>query len=253
MAWYPGADRHNIPPGPSDPPIQARIICMHTMAGWIQGAENRFKDGSGIEAHFGVAMDGRCWQWRDTAFQADAQAAGNGYCISVETEDGGHPETPWTPRQFQVLVDLLTWLGHEHAIPMRLVRTTDDRGIGYHRQFPSWNPHNHSCPGDVRLRQLATELLPALQGADADMTNEQAAQLTTVARQSQAVYDALIVPGTTSPEQTVNLLFDRVRTIEKVVTTPPEPLEPIISEPVTIDLDALADKVADKLAARLAE
>ena len=46
---------------------------------------------------------------------------------------------------------------------------------------------------------------------EADMTPEQASQL-------KKIYNALIVPGTTSPEQTVNLLFERVRNIEDALT-----------------------------------
>jgi uncharacterized protein (TIGR02594 family) len=48
---------------------------------------------------------------------------------------------------------------------------------------------------------------------EADMTPEQASQL-------KKIYNALIVPGTTSPEQTVNLLFERVRNIEDALTVP---------------------------------
>jgi hypothetical protein len=166
MALFPDAANHNIPPGPNDPAITPRIIVVHTMDGSIESAEDRFTDGSGVEAHFGVAMDGRVWQWRDTLRQADAQAAGNGFCISVETEDKGDPNNRWTPTQFQRLVELISWIGRTHSIPMRLVTATSERGIGFHRQFPEWNPESHSCPGDVRLGQLKAELLAALQEDD---------------------------------------------------------------------------------------
>jgi hypothetical protein len=43
-----------------------------------------------------------------------------------------------------------------------MVKTTNERGIGFHRQFPEWNKNNHSCPGDTRLAQLKNELIPAL-------------------------------------------------------------------------------------------
>jgi hypothetical protein len=66
--------------------------------------------------------------------------------------------------QFDKLVQLIRWCGSTHNIPMKLVTSTSDRGIGYHRQFARWNPNNHSCPGDVRLAKLKNELLPALQG-----------------------------------------------------------------------------------------
>jgi hypothetical protein len=161
MARYPKAEDHNKPPAANDPPITARIICIHTMDGTIESAEDRFFS-TPFEAHFGVAMDGRVWQWRDTSIQADSQFDGNEYCISIETEDKHKPETRWTDIQFQRLVELITWIGEQHDIPFRMVKTTDEHGIGFHRQFPEWNKSNHSCPGDTRLAQLKDELIPAL-------------------------------------------------------------------------------------------
>jgi hypothetical protein len=161
MARYPNAEDHNKPPGANDPPITARIICIHTMDGTIESAEDRFLS-TPFEAHFGVAMDGRVWQWRDTSIQADSQFAGNEYCISIETEDKHKPETRWTDIQLQRLVELITWIGEQHDIPFRMVKTTDEHGIGYHRQFPGWNKSNHSCPGDTSLAQLEHELIPSV-------------------------------------------------------------------------------------------
>ena len=102
------------------------------------------------------------------------------------------------------------------------------------------------------------------------MTREQARQL-------QAVYEALIVPGTISPEQTVNLMFERIRAIEDALivpgtTTAEEAFNllfdrvrrienlveglappPTAAGSIEIDYDRLADKVAERLAGRLAE
>jgi len=221
MAWYPGAERHNIPPGPTDPPIHPRIICVHTMAGSIEGADRRFRDGSGVEAHFGNPMDDRpIWQWRDTLYQADAQAAGNGYCLSVEHEDGGDPSRPLTPAQIRKDLDLFAWLGQEHTIPMRLVQATSEWGIGWHRQFPEWNPHNHSCPGDVRLAQLRTELLPALQGDDVSVADVIAAlkdpdgiRALRKALWGGAGDEIPSVAGTLNAAQTVEVAANGVRTL----------------------------------------
>jgi hypothetical protein len=78
-------------------------------------------------------------------------------------------------------------------------------------------PTHNTCPGRIRIRQWGERVLPRyLAGQieeDDDMTAEQARQL-------RAVYEALIVPGTISPEQTVNLLFERVRAIEDALTVP---------------------------------
>ena len=51
------------------------------------------------------------------------------------------------------------------------------------------------------------------QAEEDDMTEQQAKQL-------KAIFDALTVPGTTSPEETVNLLFNRVRNIEAAINVP---------------------------------
>jgi hypothetical protein len=78
-------------------------------------------------------------------------------------------------------------------------------------------PTHNTCPGTIRKRQWANQVLPRfLTGSveeDDDMTHEQARQL-------EAVYKALIVPGTISPEQTVNLMFERIRAIEDAMTVP---------------------------------
>ncbi len=183
MARFPGAADHNIPPGSNDPSLDPRIIVVHTMVGTIESAESLFRHGP-LESHFGVAMDGRVWQFRDTSRQADAQAAGNDRCISIETEDMGNPEQRWSPVQFEKLVELIQWAGRTHSIPMTLVRTTGDRGIGFHRQFDEWNPNRHSCPGDVRHRQLQEELLPALQEEPAmPLTQEDLAAVRHVVRE----------------------------------------------------------------------
>jgi hypothetical protein len=135
-------------------------------------------------------------------------------------------------------------------------------------------PTHNTCPGTIRKGQWANRVLPRyLSGQieeDDDMTGEQARQL-------KAVYDALIVPGTVSPEQTVNLMFERIRAIEDALIVPGTTtaeeafnllfarvrrienlVEELAPQPsaagaVEIDYDRLADKVAERLAGKLAE
>jgi hypothetical protein len=209
MVWVPGCENHNIPPGPNDPRIVPRILVLHVEEGTNVGSERRFR-ATGLEAHFGVPKVGKTWQWRDTDFQADAQAAGNGYCISFETE--GFATEPLNNNQIDEMIRVGGYLQDHYNIPAVMVKKTTDKGWGYHRQFPSWNPNNHSCPGDIRLRQLQTVLLPALaeESVGDDMTAEQARQL-------EAVYKGLIAQGTTSPNATVDILMARVRNNEKYI------------------------------------
>jgi hypothetical protein len=67
----------------------------------------------------------------------------------------------------------------------------------------------------------------------------------------RTIEDALIVPGTLSPGEAFDLLFARVRNIEDLV----ERLQPQASAEaaVQLDYDRLADKVAERLAGKLAE
>jgi N-acetylmuramoyl-L-alanine amidase len=252
MAKFPEAEDHNIPPGSKDPPLTPRIICIHTMDGTIESAEDRFRGPEGIEAHFGVAMDGRVWQWRDTSRQADSQAAGNDRCISIETEDKGQPETHWTLIQLQRLVELVNWIGQEHDIPFRMVQSTDERGIGFHRQFPEWNPNNHSCPGNTRLGQLRDELIPGL-GDDA-MSAADVAQLKEhINKKIGAVPDGGIQESLSilahgpAPRNSLDSLAAQVR--EPIRVDARAIVAAMKADPSF--LDALANAVAAKVAAHL--
>jgi N-acetylmuramoyl-L-alanine amidase-like protein len=235
------------------------------MVGTLPGTDAYFRGGrsGGIEAHFGVGgpwegvqYDGVVYQWRDTEEQADANYHANDFAVSIETSDGGQAERSWTTRQVRALVELGRWLRDTHAIPPRICRTPTDSGFGWHAMWgaPSaWTPaRGKTCPGATRIAQLKAEVLPAIIADQAkeepDVTEEQARQL-------KAIHDALTVPGTTSPEQTVNLLFDRVRTIEARTVEITDKLDGLTAggSGGAVDLDALAERVADKLAARLAE
>jgi len=163
-SWRPLAD-------PSDEPlITPRILVVHTIAGYLGPTDSMFrqKGYDGVEAHFGIGgpwdgrlLDGAVWQWQSIDRQADAQAAGNPYCVSVETSDAGNPEQRWSPRQADALVALIAWFCRQTGAPARLVQAMSDSGIGYHRQFDPWNPGRHSCPGTIRLTQLLDEVIPS--------------------------------------------------------------------------------------------
>lgn len=168
--WYPHATRKPLG-RQSEPTIVPRVFIVHTMVGFLNGTDGLFrKDGyTGVESTFGLggpwdgaALDGVVWQWQTLGRQADAQAAGNVYATSVETSDGGHPERPWSPAQLRGLILLGAWWVEQTGAPAQLVKAPTDKGFGYHRQFDEWNPHNHSCPGDVRLDQYLHDVLPGI-------------------------------------------------------------------------------------------
>jgi hypothetical protein len=64
-----------------------------------------------------------------------------------------------------------------------------------------------------RLGGAASMILSPEEGEEEDMTGEQARQL-------EAIFKGLTVPGTNSPEETVNLLFQRIKNIEAAINVP---------------------------------
>jgi hypothetical protein len=206
-----------LPENQTEPAIVPRVLIYHSIVGSAEGAYLMFRDRSNLESHFIVAQDGEIWQLVDTTRQADANLDANAFAISVETEDRGDPDSqPWTDAQLDSLAWIAWRINRLHAVPLRRCPAWDSAGIGYHTLFGSpshWTPVAKSCPGRVRIRQFDEVLLPRIvAGEEADMalSDEQARQL-------EAIYKGLIVPGTTTPDQTVDLLFARVRTIEAAV------------------------------------
>ena len=146
-----------------------RVLIFHTMVGGLLGTDSMFRrnEYTGTESHFGVggpadgpSLDGDVWQWQSIDRQADAQNAGNAYATSVETSDGGHPETPWSEKQLAALVSLTVWWCRQTGHPARIVAGPGESGIGYHAQFKDWAPDGRPCPGPVRIAQLRDDVLP---------------------------------------------------------------------------------------------
>jgi hypothetical protein len=271
-----------LPDHGREPAITMRTVIHHSIVGSAEGAFQYFATGTAIESHFILKKSGYFWQCMSLGEQADANFRANAFAGSIETEDNGDPETdPWTPAQ----IDTLVWLSLEMRrlrprIARRRCRTWDDAGLGYHTLFPGqWtNVPGKTCPGAIRKQQWRNQVLPRFVAGradveDDDMTREQARQL-------RAVYEALIVPGTISPEQTVNLMFERIRAIEDALIVPGTTtaeeafnilfarvrrIESLVEElgavqptgteaaAVELDYDRLADKVAERLAGKLAE
>ena len=180
------------------------IICLHTMDGTFSGTNDGFhRNGyGGVESHFGLAGDGRLHQWQDLGFEADANVEGDWHLISVETADRGESfahwtgsDVPaWTQPQLDRLLQLVTWLCsreahsdcpsdwtcHSEGIPRQLIPDTrpERRGIGYHRQGigaaivpggEDWSlVEAKACPGNRRIEQIQTIIIPGGPGPDPD-------------------------------------------------------------------------------------
>lgn len=171
MAIYPNAIKKLIRPGSHDPRMDACGIVFHVAVSKSDSLHTFFLHDGGIESHFYVRYDGTVEQYRDTAWEADAQSKGNSFFrhgrrvgfISVETEGMG-PGT-WTKAQVESLQALTLWAAAEHGFPLRKCPGPYSPGVGYHRLFSAWNPNHHSCPGPDRVRQFDRVFVPWLHGA----------------------------------------------------------------------------------------
>lgn len=163
MAIIPFADELLIPPGSNDPRIKARIGILHVDAGNAESLYTYFRDRSGgIESHGFIKRTGVLEQYRDTAWQADANYLANDFAISFETQGFGEGE--WTAEQLDTIKRVMLWAKKAHDIPLRKVTSWNDAqgGWGYHTLFPSqWsNVPGKTCPGPDRIKQFNDILWP---------------------------------------------------------------------------------------------
>lgn len=126
-----------------------------SLYGWFS------RPGNTICSHFQVAADGRVEQYVNTDQQAYAQYAGNAFAVSVETEDAGHPERPWTDEQCTAIIKLARWL----KVPAKISPDGKGGGIGWHSLYADWNRSHHNCPGSARIKQIHDVILPGLAGS----------------------------------------------------------------------------------------
>ena len=167
---YPGAEWRPLSTHQTEPKIGVpRVLVFHTMVGGLRGTESMFRRNgySGNESTFGLGgptdgaeLDGALWQWGPLDRQADAQHDGNAYATSIEMSDGGTPSRPLSRKQIDKLVNFSAWWCRQTGNPPVLVRSPSGRGFGYHRLFRAWNNNGHTCPGDVRIRQIKGVIIP---------------------------------------------------------------------------------------------
>ncbi|MFJ9012357.1 N-acetylmuramoyl-L-alanine amidase [Streptomyces canus] len=170
MAWYPGAKKMELQPESDDQPaIRPTQFILHSIvAPWTpQRTYEYWRDSTNLESHFGLGYDGSLGQFIGTETRADANAAANRRAdgtgaVSLESASNLQASDPWTPAQVEALVQLGAWLHEKHGIPLRICRTADDPGYGYHRLFNAWNPSAHSCPGDARVKQFKEVVFPGI-------------------------------------------------------------------------------------------
>ena len=170
MAWYPGAVKMELQPeSDAQPPIRPTQFIVHSVvAPWDEKRIYAYwRDSTSLESPFGLDYDGSLGQYIGTETRADANAGANRRAdgtgaVSIETASNTKASDAWTPEQIEQLIRLGVWLHQRHGIPLRICRTHDDPGYGYHRLHRAWSTSGTACPGDARVRQFREVVFPGI-------------------------------------------------------------------------------------------
>ena len=228
MAWYPGATRYELQPeSDSQPAIRPTQFIVHSIvAPWTpQRTYEYWRDSTNLESHFGLGYDGSLGQYIGTETRADANAAANRRAdgtgaVSLESASNLQASDPWTPAQVESLIRLGVWLHEKHGIPLRICRTADDPGYGYHRLHSAWNPDGHACPGDARVKQFKEVVFPGIVArATGQITDPQEDDMPTAAEVAKAVLtlDGVIsVPGAPATNPTWTLASTQTEILKRI-------------------------------------
>ncbi|MGR6997610.1 peptidoglycan recognition protein family protein [Yinghuangia aomiensis] len=170
MAWYPGAIKMELQPeSDSQPAIKPTQLIMHSIAApWTPGRIYEYwRDSTNLESQFGLGYDGSLAQFIGTETRADANASANRRAdgtgaVSIETASNLQHTDPWTDAQIATLIRLGVWMHQQHGVPLRICRTWDDPGFGYHRMFAQWSVGGTACPGDARVKQFHDIVFPGI-------------------------------------------------------------------------------------------
>lgn len=202
MSWYPDAVKMELQPeSDSQPAIVPTQFIMHSIiAPWTIRRVYEYWQSVNLESHFAVDYTGAVGQYIGTQTRADANASANRRAdgtgaVSVETASNLDGSDPWNGAQVTGLIALGVWLHRAHGIPLRVCRTWDDPGYGYHAMFPQWSTSGTACPGAARIAQFKAVVFPGIVAAaqapepeEEDMTPEQATQLA-------ELHQALVAPS----------------------------------------------------------
>ena len=170
MAWYPGATKMELQPESNQQPaIRPTQFIVHSIiAPWTARRTYEFwRDSTNLESHFAVDYEGTIGQFIGTETRADANAGANRRAdgtgaVSAETASNLQGSDPWNAKQIEDLIAIGVWLHQHHGVPLRICRTHDDPGFGYHSMFPQWSTSGTACPGKARIKQFREVVFPGI-------------------------------------------------------------------------------------------
>lgn len=216
MAWYPDAIKMELQPeSDSQPAIRPTQFIVHSIiAPWTaKRVYEYWRDSTNLESHFGLGYEGDLGQFIGTETRADANAGANRRpdgtgAVSIETASNLQGSDPWTDKQIEKLIALGVWLHRQHGIPLRICRTHNDPGFGYHRLHREWSTSGTSCPGDARVAQFKKVVFPGIVARATGANTPKEDDMPTAADVAKAVLtlDGVIsVPGAPATNPTWTL------------------------------------------------
>ncbi|TPN29390.1 N-acetylmuramoyl-L-alanine amidase [Mesorhizobium sp. B2-3-3] len=197
MAWYPRATKWELQPeSDSQPAIRPTQFIVHSIiAPWTaKRVYEYWRDSTNLESHFGLGYAGDLGQFIGTETRADANAGANRRpngtgAVSIETASNLQGSDPWTDEQVEELIRLGVWLHQTHDIPLRICRTHDDPGMGWHSLFPQWSTSGTACPGKARIAQFKTVVFPGIVARATGKTTDEEDPMAGMTKQD--IYDAV--------------------------------------------------------------
>ncbi|MGW0032133.1 peptidoglycan recognition protein family protein [Streptomyces sp. NPDC003314] len=268
MAWCPFAQKLELQPeSDQQPAIRPTQFILHSIiAPWTARRTYEYWQTTNLESHFGLGYEGDLGQFigtetrADANYQANRRPDGTG-AVSIETASNTSGTDPWTPEQIEQLIQLGVWLHRTHGIPLRICRTHDDPGFGYHRLHSQWAVSGTNCPGDARVRQFKEVVFPGIVARATGKTT------TPTEEDDMDPVDVWAYKGKDETrdvywyQRDTNSLARQARDDVRAVSSRLDRLEkqPLTDAQITAIAAAvasspkLADAIADKLAARLAD
>jgi hypothetical protein len=170
MAWYPGAVKMELQPesDQQDAIRPTQFIVHSIIAPWTARRTYEYwRDSTNLESHFGVDYAGDVGQYIGTETRADANAGANRRAdgtgaVSAETASNTSGSDPWNDKQLEDLIAIGVWLHRQHGIPLRICRSHNDPGYGYHSMFREWSTSGTACPGAARIKQFREVVFPGI-------------------------------------------------------------------------------------------
>jgi hypothetical protein len=238
MAIMPGAIWRPLPGSSTTRMSAYDITCLHTMVGSLAGTDSYFRQGSGVNSHFGTGGDGTIYQWVDTAFRSGANLNGNDHVVSIENADMGPEFAAWntndgnavpafTAAQVEANAKIIAWVNKTHGVPFDPIPDSKRgrRGTGWHRLgVPAnkgdtvsqtggelWsNSAGKVCPGNRRTAQIPQIIDRARQIAGGSPTSTGGFLMALSDAQQNEIYAALI-GGNTGGRNNFHWLDSRTR------------------------------------------